>query len=224
LLVPPPPSSCRLYHPPCCQLTLLAAPLLWHLCFLSAGASCWPRGHSPLPLVVPPPLVTPLPCFAPLLFGWLLHFPAQSLPLIVPPPGALASAIHHASTFRCVPLVWLVVALHSVSTPILLQLCLVLRPPPLVTPLLVTVLGVICHRSRRRFRPVQCLLPQSRSRASPNIAISVVIAVQGLLCCYPCRGHPHARPLPVRGFPHHCPYRARPSPGHGPEEGASPSG
>ena len=47
----------------------------------------------------------------------------QPLPLVASPPGASASAIYYASTFRHAPLVWLVVALpqrfnpHLVATP-----------------------------------------------------------------------------------------------------------
>jgi hypothetical protein len=97
---------------------------------------------------MPPPLVTTLPCVPPFLFGLLSHFPApQPLPLVVPPPGALASAIHYASTFHRVPLVRLVVALPSASTLISLQLRLVPWPPPLVYPLLVTAFGVVRRRS-----------------------------------------------------------------------------
>ena len=61
------------------------------------------------------------------------------------PPGASASAIHHASTFCHTPLVWLVVALPSASAPISSQLRLVPLPPPLVVPLLVTVFDVVCN-------------------------------------------------------------------------------
>jgi hypothetical protein len=85
----------------------------------------------------------------------LSHFPApQPLPLVAPPPGALASAIHYASTFCCAPLVWLVVVLPGTSTPILLQLCLMPRPPPLVDPSPVTAFGIVCCRSCRLIRPV----------------------------------------------------------------------
>ena len=112
---------------------------------------------------MPPPLVTTLPHVAPLSFGWLSHFPApQPLPLVAPPPGASAFAIHYASTFCRAPLVWLVVALPSASTPILLQLRLVPWPPPLVDPLLLTAFGVVCRRSCRRIPPLRRNLPQSR--------------------------------------------------------------
>ena len=77
----------------------------------------------------------------------------QPLPLVEPPPGALASAIHHTSTFRCTPLVRLLVALPSASTPILSQLPLVPRPPPLDVPLLVTAIGVVCNS------PLPCITP-----------------------------------------------------------------
>ena len=226
LPVPPPPSCCRLCHSPCCQLTPLVHPacVLWCLYLLSAGTSCCPRAHSPPPLAVPLPLVTPLPHVAPLSFGWLSHFPApQPLPLVTPLPGSLASTIHHASTFGCASLVWLVVALPSTSTPILPQPRLVPRPLPLVAPLLVTVFRVVCCRSRRRFRPIQRLLLQSGRGASSNIAVSIVIAAQGFLCCCRCHGRPCAHSLPAQGFPCCCPCRTCPLPGRGPEEGASPS-
>jgi hypothetical protein len=62
--------------------------------------------------------VTPQPLDAFLWFGWLSRFPApRPLPLVAPPPGASASTIHHASTFRCAPLAWLVVALPGASPP-----------------------------------------------------------------------------------------------------------
>jgi hypothetical protein len=65
-----------------------------------------------LPIVTPPPLV------APLSFCWLLRFPApQPFPLVAPRPGALASFIHYALTFRCTPLVRLVFALIGASPP-----------------------------------------------------------------------------------------------------------
>ena len=189
-----------------------------------AAASCCPRAHSPPPFAVPLPLVTPLPCVMPLLFGWLLHSPEpQPLPLVAPPPGALASAIHQASTFRRAPLVRLVVALPSASSPISLQLHLVPWPLPLVAPVIVTAFGVVCRHSRHRLHPVQRLLPQGGSGAFPNISVSIVVAARGLLCsCRRC-GHPHVHPSPAWSFPRRCPCRARPLPGRGPEEGASPS-
>jgi hypothetical protein len=122
----------------------------------------------------------------------------QNLPLAAPPPGASASAIHHASTFRRAPFVWLVVALPSPSTPILLQLRLVLWPPPLVVPSLVRAFGVVCNSPLPRVAPllfswlshipahqplalrpsrsVGCCIPQrlSLSLSSP-ITLSVVV-------------------------------------------------
>ena len=92
-----------------------------------AAASCCPQVRSPPPLAVPLPLGTPLSRVAPLLFGWLSHFPAPHLPLVAPPPGASASTIHYASTFCRAPLVRLVIALPSASTPISSQLRLVPR-------------------------------------------------------------------------------------------------
>ena len=140
---------------------------------------------------MPPPLVTTLPCVVPLSFGWLSHFPVpQPLPLVAPPPGALASAIYYASTIRRAPLVWLVVALPSASIPISSQLRLVLRPPPLVDPLLVTAFGIICRCSRRCIHPIRHHLPQSGR--PPNNAISVVVAVR--VRCQP--GSPLLLPLP----------------------------
>ena len=142
-----------------------------------AAASCCPPAHSPPPLAVPPPLVTTLPRVVPLSFCWLSHFPApQPLSLAAPPPGALASAICYASTFCHAPLVWLVAALPSASTPISLQLRLVPRPPPLVDPSLVTAFGIVCRHSCCRIRPVQHHF--SQSRRPPNITISVVVAVR----------------------------------------------
>ena len=126
---------------------------------------------------MPLPLVTTLPCLVPLLFGWLLHFPVpQPLPLVASPLGASASAIHYASTFPCAPLVWLVVALPSASTPILSQLRLVPRPPPLVDPLLVTAFSIVCRLSRRRIPSIRHHLPQSKR--PPNIAVSIVVVVR----------------------------------------------
>ena len=175
---------------------------------------------------MPPPIVTTLPRIAPLLFG-LLHFPApQPLLLVVPPPGASASAIHYASTFRCAPLIRLVVTLPSASTPILSQLCLVPRPPPLVDTLPVTAFGVVCRRSRRRICPVQRHLPQSGR--PPNITLSGVVAARvrrqrrayfavavavGIL----------TRVRYQRGVSPVVACHACPSPGRDPEEGASPS-
>jgi hypothetical protein len=49
----------------------------------------------------------------------------------------------------------------SALTLTLLQLSLVPRPPPLVDPLLVTVFGIVCRRSRRRIHPLRRHLPQS---------------------------------------------------------------
>ena len=84
------------------QLTLLAPPRLLFsgptaLCLLvphcCSAACCPPPAHSPPPLATPPPVVTSLHYVAPLLFGWLLHFPAtQPLHLLVPRRG-----LHHSS-------------------------------------------------------------------------------------------------------------------------------
>ena len=79
----------------------------------------------------------------------------QPLPLVAPLPGASASAIHHAFTFCCTPLVRLVVALPSTSTPISSQLRLVPWPPPLVVPSLVTAFSVVCNS------PLPCVAPLS---------------------------------------------------------------
>ena len=105
---------------------------------------------------MPLPLVTTLPRVAPLLFGWLSHFPVpQPLPLVAPLPGASASAIHYTSTFHhsrsCSVGCGVVQRLnpHLVLTPP------GARPPPLVDPLLVTAFGIVCRRSRRRIRPIQ---------------------------------------------------------------------
>ena len=167
---------------------------------------------------MPPPLVTTLPCVAPLSFGWLSHFPApQPLPFVAPPPGALASAIHYASTFCCAPLVRLVVALPRASTPISLHLRLVPRPPPLVDPSLGT---------RHRICPVQRHLPKSGRPL--NITVSVVVTAR--VC--PQRGASFAVAVAVgtlvrvrcqRGVSLAVAHRARPSPGRGSKEGASPS-
>ena len=91
----------------------------WHLS-CCAPTCCLPV-PSPLPLPVPLPLVKPPSLVVPLLFGWLLHFPVhQPLPLIALSPGASAFAIHHALTFRCVPLIRLVFSLPGASPPLLL--------------------------------------------------------------------------------------------------------
>ena len=232
--VSPPPSCCCLCHSPRCQLTLLAplAPVLWCLYLLSAVnylLCCrllLSTGTIPLPLAVPLPLVTALPCVAPLLFGWLLHFPApQTLSLVAPLPGVSASTIHYSSTFHRAPLVWLVVALPSTSTPILSQLRLVPWPPPLVDPLLVTAFGVVCRHYHRHIHPVWHHLPQSRR--PPNITVSIVVAV--LFCRQ--RGASFAVAIATgaltrvrcqRGVSPAVARPARPSPGHDPEEGASP--
>ncbi len=150
----------------------------------AAASPCCPPAHSTPPLAMPPPLVRPLPRVVPLLFGWLSHFPApQPLPLVAPLPGALASTIYYASTICHAPFVWLVVALPSASTPISSQLRLVPWPPPLVAPLLVTAVGIIFCRSHRHICPIQRLLPQHGSRASPNIAVFVVVATR---VCHQC--------------------------------------
>ncbi len=155
------------------------------------------------------------------------HFPVpQPLPLVAPPPRALASAIHYASTFRRAPLVRLVFALPSASTPISLQLCLVPWPPPLVDLLLVTAFGSVCRCSRCCIRPLRRHLPQSKR--PPNIAVSGVVAAR----IRPQRGASFAVAVVAGTIPRvRCQHgvspavacHACPSPGRGPEEGASPS-
>ena len=93
--------------------------------------------------------------------------------------------------------------------------------------LFVTALGIIRRCSCSRIHPVQCLLPKSRSRASPNIAVSLVDAV------YVRCQHEAPPPLPQlqlahvrcqRGVSAAIAVAVRPSPGRVPKEGVSPSG
>ena len=95
----------------------------------------------------------------------------QPLPLVTPLPGALASAIHYASTFHRASLVWLDAVLPGTSTFISLQLRMVPWPPPFVDPSLVTAFGIVCCHSCQPIRPVQRHLPPSERH--PNIAVSV---------------------------------------------------
>jgi hypothetical protein len=81
-------------------------------------------------------------------------------PFIMPQP--FAAPLSFGWLLRC----------PSASTPILLQLCLVPWPPPLVDPSLVTVFGVVCHRSHRRICPVRRHLPQSRRPLSIAVPLS----------------------------------------------------
>ena len=153
------------------QLTLLVPPgLLFYgasaLCLLAlphCATACCPLAHSPPPLATSLPLVTPLPRVAPLLFSWLLHFPdPQPLHLVAPLHVALVSDIHHTSTFCRAPLVWLVVEFPCGTS------CL----------LFVIVLGSVRPCSCSCIHSVQQLLPQSVSRASPNITFSIVVAAR----------------------------------------------
>ncbi len=93
---------------------------------------------------------------------------------------AVASTIHHVSTFRPAPLLLLVVAFPSAS------------PPPswcgASRLLFVTALGFVCCCFCSRIYLVQGHLPQSKSGASPN----------WFHCC--CGGHLS----PSWGLPHCC--------------------
>lgn len=156
--------------------------------------------------------VTPSTLAASISFGWLLHFLVpQPLPLIPPPPGALASAIHHFSTFRRAPrLVRLDVALPGASPPSSRhnssQCRLLLHPfrlaglPHCHCPVAYHTDGYRVASQKRR-----CLLPPVRLRLS-------IATVLGVVCQLP--------PLP----PPHPSRATSSSPGRGPEEIASPSG
>jgi hypothetical protein len=114
----------------------------------------------------------------------------------------------------------------SASSPILSQLRLVPRPPALVDPSLVTAFGVVCHRSRRRIRPVRRHFPQSGR--PPNIAISGVVAARirrqrGASFAVAVAAGTIARVRRQRGVSPTVARRACLLPGHGPEEGANPS-
>ena len=134
--------------------------------------------------------------------------------------------VNYASTFYPSYLVRLVVMLPSASTPILPQLRLVPRSPPLVDPLLVTAFGIVCRNSRHYFHPVQRHLPQSGS--PPNIVISVVAAAhvrrqRGASFAVAVAAGALARVTCQCGVSPTVARRVRPSPGHGPKEGANPS-
>ncbi len=172
----------------------------------------------------------------------------QPLPLFMAPPSALASAIHHALTFCCVPLIWLVVALPSASTPIQLQLCLVPWSPPLCSLARDSVRRCLQFTSASHRAPLVRLVVAYPSALASRVAtlsfdwLSHIPVPQplplvahhrfrccrrarpslarGLICC--C--HLHTRPLQARGLPRPCPCCARQSPGCGPKELASPSG
>ena len=145
--------------------------------------------------------------------------PISKVYVSIPLPSASASTIHHASTFRCAPLVWLVVALPSASTPILSQLP---SPPPLVDLLLVTAFGIVSRRSHRRIHPVRRHLPQSGR--PPHIAISVAVVVRirhqrraSFAVAVAAGNLAHIRCH--RGVSPTIAHCVSPSPGRGPEEG-----
>ncbi len=87
--------------------------------------------------------------FSPLLNQHLLKLHLRPAPR--PPPFITLPLF-------CAPLIWLVVALPSASTPISSQLCLVPLPPPLVVPLLVTAFGIVCNSPNS---PLPCVAPLS---------------------------------------------------------------
>ena len=74
----------------------------------------------------------------------------------------------------------------SASTPILLQLRLVPRPPPLVDPLLVTAFGVVCRRSRCPIRPNMSPSPERKAPKHCHFWChhgARLLPAPGLLCC-----------------------------------------
>ena len=110
--------------------------------------------------------------------------------------SSLASTIHHASTFCLIPLVQLVVALPSASTPISSQLRLVPWHPPLVVPLLVTAFGVVCNS------PLHCIafLLFGGCHISQGISLSPCPPLVWLAVVYPSTSASpshHLSPFPL---------------------------
>ena len=133
---------------------------------------------QPLPLVapppgaLPPPFIMPPPFVAPLSFTWLsLCLAPWPRPLVATPPGA--SSCHTPLIRLFCPIAqrlglsygWLSCCLSSLPS---VHLCLSF----------VRAFGIVCRRYRRHIHPVRHLLSQNRSRASPNIAIFVVITAR----------------------------------------------
>ena len=124
----------------------------------------------------------------------------QPLPLVTPLPDALASTIHYASTFRRASLIWLVVALPSASTPILLQRRLVALASAsccfLACSLLqCSVLSAICHLCLA-LGPSQLV----GCRISQHISLSRCAPLVRLVVAYPRASAPSsqcASPFPL---------------------------